>query len=280
RERRQHRQFKIAPTAAMRGDGQRVLFQRTQRGAHLFAVQQARPGQRHPLFDANKERHTQAFFQQTDLPRNGTFGHGQLARGQREALVPGRRLEGSQRRHAGRADTTHDAMNSPGRMLCGRHRKVVARGRQSNDPTGTEGARRGCRPDKDRRLRNKLQRDGRTTPAGEVLARPTGIESVRRNISADWRDVGRDSRSVMQVNSYLRDRLVLTDWRVLSSLSTALAAVESGRGHMISSAYTRKIASAFKVSFVRLEPEVRMPVCIYHRADQPRNSLVRTVADG
>lgn len=84
----------------------------------------------------------------------------------------------------------------------------------------------------------------------------------------------------MQVNSYLRDRLVLTDWRVLSSLSTALAAVESGRGHMISSAYTRKIASAFKVSFVRLEPEVRMPVCIYHRADQPRNSLVRTVAHG
>lgn len=102
--------------------------------------------------------------------------------------------------------------------------------------------------------------------------------------SIPWRDVVdkalifQDSRSVMQVNSYLRDRLVLSDWRVLNSLSTALAAVESGRGHMISSAYTRKIAKAFKVDFIRLEPEVRMPVCVYHQAGQPDNSLVRAVA--
>src|SRR5690606_2392785 len=67
-------------------------------------------------------------------------------------------------------------------------------------------------------------------------------KKLSRQKSVQWRDVVdmplifQDSRSVMQVNSYLRDRLVLTDWRVLSSLSTALAAVESGRGHMISSA--------------------------------------------
>lgn len=114
---------------------------------------------------------------------------------------------------------------------------------------------------------------------------PKGSYSDRKTMA--WHEiVGKpliflDSRAVLHVTSYLDNRFTLTDWRVLNSASTALASVENGRGFMISSAYTQKLARAFEVDFIRIVgPEVRMPVTIYHHARQPQKNLIRDVAAG
>src|SRR5690606_14739985 len=60
----QHRQFEIAPAAAMRRDRHRVFFQYTQRGTHLLGVQPARSREHYALLYADKQGDAEILLQE------------------------------------------------------------------------------------------------------------------------------------------------------------------------------------------------------------------------
>ena len=104
-------------------------------------------------------------------------------------------------------------------------------------------------------------------------------KTIRWSEILDKKIIFTDPRAALHIAGYLNNKYALNEWMVIESVTTALATVEAGRGFMISSSYTARLASAFNVDFVKLvDPQVDMGVAIYFRATTGRAGLVENVA--